>query len=341
MRGWLPVCCRMSISSTARDVTASAHASTASGSPRNVQSARLWSASMERSRTLTGNFFRTSSSSCRKPGSRPSLKFGTHCRIFMPPRPYRRRSSGAAGGGWYNTGSGRRSRRGARCAPAGPAEAGASTRLGRRDLVGVLQRPARPRRGDRRRGGDPRPVEGTHARGGDETRGVLRVFARQSSAPALVRSDEHPGLTPTAAQPRGSILLLEIRARVWHDGPFAAAVPVLGNDREETMLKGLSRRQAPRVLILLVLCGLAAAAVGGSASAAGPAPIPIPAPVPASFARACADPPPGELACFALHRTTGVLHDDPRRRGRGCDGRRVRPVRSRLRVQAADDSRFG
>ena len=75
------------------------------------------------------------------------------------------------------------------------------------------------------------------------------------------------------------------------------------------MLKGLSRRQAPRVLILLALCALAGSAVGGGASAAGPAP--IPAPVPASFARACADPPPGELACFALHRTTGVLTTIP------------------------------
>ena len=75
------------------------------------------------------------------------------------------------------------------------------------------------------------------------------------------------------------------------------------------MLKGLSRRQAPRVLILLALCGLAGSAVGGSAAAAGPAP--IPAPVPASFARVCADPPPGELACFALHRTTGVLSTIP------------------------------
>ncbi len=83
------------------------------------------------------------------------------------------------------------------------------------------------------------------------------------------------------------------------------------------MLKGLSRlsrrtgrvSRAPRVLILLALCGLAGAAVGGSAAASGPAP--IPAPVPASFARACADPPPGELACFALHRTTGVLQTIP------------------------------
>ena len=79
------------------------------------------------------------------------------------------------------------------------------------------------------------------------------------------------------------------------------------------MLKGLSRRsrctgrvlRAPRVLILLALCGLAASAAGGSAVAAGP--VPIPAPAPASFARTCADPPPGELACFALHRTTGVM----------------------------------
>ena len=83
------------------------------------------------------------------------------------------------------------------------------------------------------------------------------------------------------------------------------------------MLKGLSRRsrrtgrvsRGPRVLILLALCGLAASAVGGSAAAAGP--VPIPAPDPASFARACPDPAPGELACFALHRTTGVLQTIP------------------------------
>ena len=78
------------------------------------------------------------------------------------------------------------------------------------------------------------------------------------------------------------------------------------------MLEGLprlSRRtgralHARRVFIVLALCGLAAAAFGGRAAAA-------PAPVPASFARVCADPAPGELACFALRRTTGVMPTIP------------------------------
>jgi hypothetical protein len=78
------------------------------------------------------------------------------------------------------------------------------------------------------------------------------------------------------------------------------------------MLKGLSRlsrcsgrvSRAPRVLILLALCGLAGSAFGGSAAA-------TPTPVPASFTRVCADPPPGELACFALRRTTGVMPTIP------------------------------
>src|SRR4051794_34045263 len=77
------------------------------------------------------------------------------------------------------------------------------------------------------------------------------------------------------------------------------------------MLQGSSRRgrrtgrasHARRILIVLALCGLAGAAGGGAATAAAPAP--------GSFARVCSDPAPGELACFALRRTTGVLPSIP------------------------------
>jgi hypothetical protein len=61
--------------------------------------------------------------------------------------------------------------------------------------------------------------------------------------------------------------------------------------------------QARRVLILLALCGLAS---GGSAAGASADTAPAASPA-ASFQRACADPLPGQMACFALRRTTGVV----------------------------------
>jgi hypothetical protein len=61
--------------------------------------------------------------------------------------------------------------------------------------------------------------------------------------------------------------------------------------------------QARRVLILLALCGLA---IGGSAAGASADTAPAASPA-ASFQRACADPLPGQMACFALRRTTGVV----------------------------------
>jgi subtilase family serine protease len=61
-------------------------------------------------------------------------------------------------------------------------------------------------------------------------------------------------------------------------------------------------RRGPGVLVVLVVCALAASLAGGSARPATAA-----AGIPAGFARACAAPAPGQAACFALHRTTGVV----------------------------------
>ncbi len=76
------------------------------------------------------------------------------------------------------------------------------------------------------------------------------------------------------------------------------------------MSHGLWRRSrrfpgAPRprfVLIVLALSALAGSLVGGSARPAAAA-----AGIPAGFVRTCATPPPGQMACFALRRTTGVV----------------------------------
>lgn len=64
------------------------------------------------------------------------------------------------------------------------------------------------------------------------------------------------------------------------------------------------------LLFLLALCILAGATVGGSAAAA-PADSSPSSLVPATFVRACADPAPGQMACFALRRTTGVIATIP------------------------------
>jgi len=83
------------------------------------------------------------------------------------------------------------------------------------------------------------------------------------------------------------------------------------------MIEGLSRRISRRlgalrvrhVLILFALCALVGSVAGGSARAALADASPDASA--ASFVRACADPAPGEAACFALRRTTGVIANMP------------------------------
>ena len=65
------------------------------------------------------------------------------------------------------------------------------------------------------------------------------------------------------------------------------------------MSKGL-RRRSRRVLTVLALGALAGSLVGGSARPAGAA-------GGAQFVRTCASVPKGEMRCFALRRTTGVV----------------------------------
>ena len=61
-------------------------------------------------------------------------------------------------------------------------------------------------------------------------------------------------------------------------------------------------RRGRCVLVVLALCALAGSLTGGSARPATAA-----TGIPAGFARACGAPAPGQVACFALHRTTGVV----------------------------------
>jgi hypothetical protein len=76
------------------------------------------------------------------------------------------------------------------------------------------------------------------------------------------------------------------------------------------MSKGYRRRSRrvpgaplPRYfLIVLALSAIAGSLVGGSARPAAAA-----AGIPPGFVRTCAKPLPGQMACFALHRTTGVV----------------------------------
>ncbi len=82
------------------------------------------------------------------------------------------------------------------------------------------------------------------------------------------------------------------------------------------MAKGFSRRSRrirgatrPRyVLIVLALCALAASLVGGNARPAAAASA---AGTTAHFVRTCAAVPKGEMRCFALRRTTGVVGHVP------------------------------
>ena len=76
------------------------------------------------------------------------------------------------------------------------------------------------------------------------------------------------------------------------------------------MTKGFSRRwrrssgrlRPLHALIVVALCALAGSLAGGGAAAGPQLPVPI-----GEFVRTCADPLPGEFACFALRRTTGVV----------------------------------
>ena len=70
------------------------------------------------------------------------------------------------------------------------------------------------------------------------------------------------------------------------------------------MSKELSRRgrRGRCVLVVLALCALAGSLAGGSARPATAA-----IGIPAGFVRTCAAPSPGQMACFAMHRTTGVV----------------------------------
>jgi len=71
----------------------------------------------------------------------------------------------------------------------------------------------------------------------------------------------------------------------------------------------LAGRRVRHVLFLLAVSALVGSIAGGSARTASADTSPNA--TPASFVRACADPAPGELACFALRRTTGVIANMP------------------------------
>jgi hypothetical protein len=72
-----------------------------------------------------------------------------------------------------------------------------------------------------------------------------------------------------------------------------------GSRRRSRHILGASR--PPHVLIVLALCALAGSLVGGSARPAAASGIS------AHFARTCGAVPQGEVRCFAIHRTTGVV----------------------------------
>src|SRR5436305_5049747 len=69
------------------------------------------------------------------------------------------------------------------------------------------------------------------------------------------------------------------------------------------MSKAVPRRFR-RALILLALCALGGSTAQATRADTGPA-------APPSFARLCSDPLPGELACFALHRTSAPIKSLP------------------------------
>ena len=86
------------------------------------------------------------------------------------------------------------------------------------------------------------------------------------------------------------------------------------------MTKRFRRRQlgnmhVPRgrlAVLVLALAALVGSLAGGGATRASASPPPVsPTPIPANFVRACADPAEGEMACFALRRTTGIVATVP------------------------------
>ena len=66
--------------------------------------------------------------------------------------------------------------------------------------------------------------------------------------------------------------------------------------------------RARSVLLVVLLCAVAVSLAGGGARSAAAA---AGSGIPAGFVRACTTPPAGEMACFALRRTTGVLASVP------------------------------
>ena len=122
-------------------------------------------------------------------------------------------------------------------------------------------------------------------------------------------------------------------------------MPQSTTERRSSMTEWFSRLvrrtvgtlQARRVLILLALCGLA---IGGSAAGASADTAPAASPA-ASFQRACGDPLPGQMACFALRRTTGVVAAIPTGVNPAAVVSGYGPADLDQRVQAADEPRLG
>ena len=78
IRGWLPCCCSMSISSTALAAPAIAAARAACGDPIRVVSSRLWSGSDWRlSSVMPGTDVIAATMASITSARRPSLKLGT------------------------------------------------------------------------------------------------------------------------------------------------------------------------------------------------------------------------------------------------------------------------
>ncbi len=91
IRGCTPCCSRMSITSSALSQAAAAPLSMSSGAPMKVNTVRLWSLSVQMSRSRTPLDFLQGGSAIASILflSFPSLKFGTHSRIFIHPHPSR------------------------------------------------------------------------------------------------------------------------------------------------------------------------------------------------------------------------------------------------------------
>src|SRR5882762_8361037 len=94
MRGCSPRCRRKSISSVALRTPLSAASTTASASPTNVMTHRLWSAFISWSNRRTDRSLEISAAMALTTDKfRPSLKLGTHSTSSLMPSPYRDRGS--------------------------------------------------------------------------------------------------------------------------------------------------------------------------------------------------------------------------------------------------------